>query len=497
MAAEQKEFIVAIELGSSKVTGIAGQKKPDGSISVLAMVKENSSSFIRKGVVYNIDKTAQCLTNIVKKLETQLQARILQVFVGVGGQSLRSVRNTIECDLTPVNAEPDGAAIVTQEMVAELMDANRNLEYPDQKILDVAEQEYRVDSHLQMDPVGIRASHLEGNFLNILVRKAFFLNLNRCFEQAGIQVAEMYLAPLALANAVLTETEKRSGCVLVDIGADTTTVSVFWKNLLRHLAVIPLGSNNVTKDIASLQMEESDAEQMKLKYASAYTDNSEIDATLKYSIDAERQVESRRFIEIVEGRMMEIIENVRYQIPAEYYDKLLGGIIVTGGGANMKNIERAIAMSTHIDKVRVAKFVTTTINSSNEQIKAHNGMYNTLLGLLAKGDLNCAGSTIDPHGDLFADANAEPSAAPGRKPRQHNELQTGTIRTAQEEELAAEEARRKKEEEERQRQEEERQRQEEEERQREAERQRKKENRWYNKARRGFGKFIDDLTKEE
>ena len=392
--AEFKEFIVAIELGSSKVTGIAGQKKPDGSISVLAIVREDSSTFIRKGVVYNIDKTAQCLTSIIKKLEGQLQTRITQVFVGVGGQSIRSVKNTITKEL-PADT------IITQEMVVELMDTNRGMDYPDKKILDVAEQEYRVDTQMQMDPVGIRASRLEGNFLNILERTSFFQNLNRCFETANIKVADMYLAPLALANAVLTETEKRSGCALVDIGADTTTVSVFSKNVLRHLAVIPLGSNNVTMDIASLQMEESDAEQMKLKYAVAYTENSEIDPDLKYSIDASRQVESRRFIEIVEARVEEIIENVRYQIPSEYYDKLLGGIVITGGGSNLKNIEQAFAKYTHIEKVRIAKFVTTTINSSNEQIKAHNGMYNTVLGLLAKGDINCAGNYIDPNGNLF------------------------------------------------------------------------------------------------
>ena len=148
---EQKEFIVAIELGSSKVTGIAGQKKPDGSISVMALAREDSASFIKKGVVYNIDKTAQCLSNIVKKLEGQLKTHIRQVFVGVGGQSVRGVRNTVVMDL-PADT------IITQEMVSELMDQNRNMEYPDQKILDVVEQEYRVDAQLQLDPVGIRAS---------------------------------------------------------------------------------------------------------------------------------------------------------------------------------------------------------------------------------------------------------------------------------------------------------------------------------------------------
>ncbi len=489
MMAEQKDFIVAIELGSSKVVGIAGQKKPDGSISVLAMVKEDSSSFIRKGVVYNIDKTAQCLQSMVRKLEMQLQARILQVFVGVGGQSLRSVRNSVQRDLSGINA--DGTAIITQEMVVELMDENLSLEYPDQKILDVAEQEYRVDTQLQMDPVGIRAARLEGNFLNILMRKTFFQNLNRCFELAGIKVAEMYLAPLALANAVLTEAEKRSGCVLVDIGADTTTVTVFWKNVLRHLAVIPLGSNNITKDIASLQMEEGEAEQMKLKYGSAYTDNNDIDPTLKYSIDPERQVESRRFIQIVEARLQEIIENASYQIPSEYTDKLLGGIILTGGGSNMRNIEKAVSAYTRIDKVRVAKFVATTINSGNDLLKARNGMFNTVLGLLLKGDINCAGNGINRGGDLFEQTDEdEAKAVPERPARQATEVQTGTIRTAQEEEKAAEEARRKKEEEERQRREEE-------ERQKEEERRIKKENSGWNRFKRSVKKITTDIFAEE
>ena len=483
--AELKDFIVAIELGSSMVTGIAGQKKPDGSISVLALVREESSSFIRKGVVYNIDKTAQCLTGIVKKLESQLKTRITQVFVGVGGQSIRSVKNSIVKDL-PADS------IITQEMVVELMDANWNLDYPDQKILDVAEQEYRVDSQLQMDPVGIRASHLEGNFLNILERTSFFQNLNKCFETANIKVADMYLAPLALANAVLTEAEKRSGCALVDIGADTTTVSVFWKNVLRHLVVIPLGSNNVTKDIASLQMEETEAEQMKLKYASAYTDNNDIDPNLKYSIDAERQVESRRFIEIVEGRMEEIIENVRYQIPADYYDKLLGGIIITGGGSNMRNIEQAFISHTHIDKVRVANFVNATINSNNELVKARNGILNTVLGLLMKGDINCAGGPFDPNGDLFGqqkpatttDANEQ---RPARKP---GEIPAGVVRTEAEKQKAEEEARLKREEEERIKREKEEA--------EAAERERiKRENSKWNKFKKGVLSFGKKIMEEE
>lgn len=486
-----KEFIVAIELGSSKVTGIAGQKNLDGSIQILAVVKEESSAFIRKGVVYNIDKTAQCLTSIIKKLETQLKTEIRQVYVGIGGQSIRSVRNVISKDLP-------NESIVTQEMVIELMDANRNMTYPDQEILDAAVQEYKVGSQFQIDPVGIQATRLEGNFLNILERKAFYKNLNKCFETANINIAEMYLAPLALADSVLTEAEKRSGCALVDLGADTTTVSVYSKNILRHLAVIPLGSNNITKDIATLQMEESDAERMKLKYAAAYTDNNDIDNDLKYSIDPERQIESRKFIEIVEGRLEEIIENVWYQIPSEFYDKLLGGIILTGGGANLKNIEKAFNNHTHVDKIRVAKFVTQSIISNNDAIKAHDGTMNTVLGLLAKGDINCAGSAVDPNGDLFSTPK-QPTATgfDPRSPRTAGEIPAGVVLTAAEKKAAEAEKKAAEELKRRQEEEEERKKSEEEARIKAEQERIRKENSFWNKAIKGIKKFGKQIVEEE
>lgn len=425
-----KEFIVAIELGSSKITGIAGKKNSDGSISILAVVKEDSTSCIRKGVVFNIDKTVLCLTNIIKKLETTLKTNIARVYVGVGGQSIRSVKNVIIKDL-PADT------VVSQDMINELMDANRSMTYAEQEILDAATQEYKVDALYQLDPVGIPCSRLEGNFLNILWRKTFYKNLNQCLNKAGVEIAELYLAPLALADAVLTETEKRTGCVLIDLGADTTTVLVYYKNILRHLAVIPLGGENITKDITSLLMEDSQAEQMKLKYASAYTDNSDIDDNKKYPIDQDRKVDSRKFIEIVESRLQEIIENVFYQIPNEYADKLIGGIILTGGGSNMPNIEKAFTNQGPTEKIRIAKFVNQNINSNLPEITAHTGTMNTILGLLVKGDINCAGEEITA--DLFQSnepKHVTPTPAPTKEPRPYTETSgTGIVQTEEEKEL--------------------------------------------------------------
>lgn len=458
-----REFIVAIELGSYKMTGIAGKKNLDGSITVLALVKEDSSSFIHKGVVYNMDKTAQCIANIVKKLTATLKQEITHVYVGVGGQSIRSVKNNI------IKTLPSDT-IVTQAMVNELMDANRNMSYQDQEILDAATQEYKVDNQLQLDPVGIQCSRLEGNFLNILWRYDFYRRLNKCFEMAGVAIAEMYLAPLALADAVLTDAEKRSGCVLVDLGADTTTVSVYYKNILRHLAVIPLGSNNITKDITSLQVEENVAEKLKLEHAVAFTENGDIDAQVSYALDADRRVDQRRFVEIVEGRLEEIIENAWYQVPSEYAERLLGGLIITGGGSNMPNIETAFANHTRIEKIRIAKFVNLSINAKDTLITAHNAMMNTTLGILAKGDMNCAGNDVDPAKDLFEATKATTTATTSelhRDPRQPNELAEGVVLT-EAEKRKAQEIREQQELEERiLREAEERQRQEEEEKNRE------------------------------
>lgn len=398
-----KEFTVAIELGSSKMTGIAGRKNSDGSMTILAVAQEDSTSYIRKGVVYNIDKTAQGLSNIISKLKNTLQADITQVYVGIGGQSIHGIKNTVIKDL-PIDA------IVSQDMVNELMDTNRNMTYPEYEIQDAVTEEYKVDSQYQDDPVGIQAKHLEGNFLNIVWRRSFYRSLNKSLENAGITIAEMYLSPLVMADNVLTEAEKRAGCVLVDLGAQTTTMSVYYRNKLRYIAVIPLGGNNITKDLESLLLEESDAETLKLKYGSAYTEPTAIDKSEQVAVNGGHSVSKLQLAEVIEARALEIIENVRALIPGEYTEKLLGGIVLTGGGSNMKNIETAFRKSTSLEKVRIAKSPNININSKDSvQGIAEDGTMNTILSLVAKGTMNCAGR--DFNDSLFGNATDDEPAA--------------------------------------------------------------------------------------
>ena len=377
------EFIAAIELGSSKITGVAGKKNSDGSMQVLAYAQEDSSTFIRKGVIFNLDKTAQSLTSIINRLEGELKNSIAKVYVGIGGQSLRTVRNVVSRDL-------EEEAIISEELVSAIGDENIAIPVVDMDILDVAPQEYKVGNNLQANPVGLVGSHIEGRFLNIVARASVRKNLEHCFQQAKIDIADQLIAPLVTANAVLTESERRSGCALIDFGADTTTISVYKNNILRFLTVLPLGGNSITRDITTLQMEEEEAERLKKAYGDALyeEDPEQEEATCKLD-DDNRIIKVADLNNIIEARAEEIVANVWNQIQlSSYEDKLLAGIIMTGGAANLKNLDETLRKRSKIEKIRMAKLPRNTVHASNNILKK-DGSQNTLFGLLFEGNQNC------------------------------------------------------------------------------------------------------------
>ncbi len=377
------DFIAAIELSSFKISGIAGKKNSDGSIQVLAYAREDASSFIHKGIIYNIDKTAQALTTIINKLEGQLNNSIAKVYVGIGGQSLRTVKNAVSRTL-------EEESIISQELVDSICDENLEIPLADMSVLDVAPQEYKIDNNLQADPVGVAGQHITGQFLNIIARASLKKNLEHSFELAKVEIADLLIAPIALANAVLTENEMRSGCALVDFGADTTTISVYKNNILRYLSVLPLGGNNITRDITSLQMEEEDAEKLKLQYGNAlYEEVEDAEAPAVCTLDDGRTIELATLSNIIEARTEEILANVWNQLQLSgYEDKLFSGVIFTGGGANLKNIEEAFHKQSKIDKIKAMRFVHNTIHGFSDVLKK-DGMQNTLLALLNAGNENC------------------------------------------------------------------------------------------------------------
>lgn len=377
------DFIVAIELGSTEITGIAGKKNADGSLNILAYSSEKSADCIKKGVIYNLDKTTQKLTSVIKGLENKLQAGIKKVYIGVGGLSLRSVRNS-------ENRQLGEDTRISQAIIDSMMQNNLDIPPLDYEILAVEPQEYKIGNNLLTEPVGTTANSIEGNYLNIIARPSVKQNIRQCLSHTGYDIAGFTISPMATADAVLTTNEKRSGCALIDFGADTTTVSVYKNNILRHVCVIPLGGNNITKDITSKQIEEDDAELIKLRYASAYTEHKEGEEVQdsEFTIDGKFTIQSRVLEDIVEARVNEILNNVFNQIKlSNYSDSLMAGIIVTGGMANMPDIDKAITNITKIEKVRIA--LNSETNIVGKAVIPKNGKSNTLIGILMSGEENC------------------------------------------------------------------------------------------------------------
>ena len=470
------EFIAAIELGSSKVTGIAGRKNSDGSMQVLAYAKEDSSSFIRKGIIYNLDKTAQSLTSIINKLEGDLKNSIAKVYVGIGGQSLRTVRNVVSRDL---NEE----TIISQELVDAICDENLEIPLVDMDILDVAPQEYKIGNNLQADPVGVAGSHIEGRFLNIVARASIKKNLERCFEQAKIEIADLLISPLVTANAVLSESERRSGCALIDFGADTTTISVYKNNILRFLTVLPLGGNSITRDITSMQMEEEEAERLKITFGNVMYEEEESEEAATCQLeDGSRTVELQVLNNIIEARAEEIITNVWNQIQLSGYDdKLLSGIIITGGAANLKNLDAMLRKRSKIEKIRTARNIRNTIQTDIDLIKK-DGTQNTLFGLLFEGKENCCLVEARPV------THSQPVITEPVNMFEEDEA-------LKEQEAAAREAKKKKDEEDKRRRDEDRRRKEEEKRKKEEARKKKKEGpSWFEKT---FNKISNEIFSDD
>ena len=376
------DFIAAIELGSSHIAGIAGRKHSDGSIEVLAYACEDSAAFVRKGLVYNIDKAAHAIRCIIARLEGQMQHSIAKVYAGIGGQSLRTVENQVSRTLDEEN-------IISSELVDQLCDENRDLPLADMCVLDVAPQEYKIDNTLHTDPVGVAGQRITGRYLNLIARQSLKKNLEQSFEKAGVKIADLLVAPTALAHAVLSENEMRAGCALVDLGAATTTVQVYKNNILRYLSVLPLGGNNITHDLANLKIEETEAEQLKLHYGDAFYQEAEDENATPATclLDDGRSVKLRELNDIVGARAEEILAIAWNQIQLSGYEnELFSGIVLTGGNANLTNTETLFRSLSHTEKVRTAHSIQEAVQGER---LPEDGRQNTLLGLLEAGTENC------------------------------------------------------------------------------------------------------------
>ena len=380
----EKDIIIAVELASTAIRAIAGKREPDGSMQVLAFAQEESPNTIRKGIIDNIDKTTQALTRVVAKLNEKLGVKVNSVYVGLGGQSLRSVHNRVLLQF-------DGLELLSHKTIDKMCDTNSGVVYPNAEIKEVVPQEFTIGSRSVVDPVGMQAEMIEANFINIIARNTLEENIRKCINAAGLEVQEILISPLCQANTLLTPNEKRSGCALVDMGADTTTVSVYVNNILRHLCVIPLGGSNVTSDITSLKVEAEEAEELKKKYGTAFRPDNEDKTGQKITLSFDRTEDEEKLQEIVEARYEEIVANVWHHI-SPYKDKMLSGIVLTGGAARIPDLPQAFARQTGGElNLRIAKGLPENVTISfGVQVGEPDRLY-TLYALLLEGKENCVG----------------------------------------------------------------------------------------------------------
>ena len=382
MAAE-KYTIVALELATTSIRAIAGQRMPDGTMQVVAFAEENASNCIRKGIIDNIDKTTQAISRVLGQLSLQLGQTISRVYVGLNGQSLHSVQNRIQRSFSERKQ-------ITNTLIDELMDTNRGVVYTDSQILEVIPQEYKAGNRSEIDIVGIQVEQMEANFLNIIARNSLSENIEKCVNGAGFEVAELLITPLAMGDTILGAAEKRSGCAIADIGADTTTVGFYTKNILRKLVVIPLGGNNVTMDIAKcLKTEIEEAEMLKLKYGRAWAENQDTACNNIITYSHEREISESGLIDIIEARYEEILYNIWAQIEDDN-EKLTSGIVFTGGAAQIRHLTDAFSYITKCGKqTRVVKGLPSDISTAGGVFVPDNGRLNSILALLLHGDQNC------------------------------------------------------------------------------------------------------------
>ena len=393
MTTSDKDFIVAIELASSKIKGVAGQKK-DGTMQILAYAEDDTAGCIKRGAVYNIEKTYQSVNNIIHKLESVLNTKISRAYVGIGGQSMRSYKSIIKRNLLT-------QSFISNELIDAISQESQEIPYSDYEVMDNYPQEFIIDSNSISDtPVGVMGTNVEGEFLNIIAKTKLRTNVETVFANANMEIAEQLIAPLQLANNVLTDAEKRSGCALVDLGADTPTLVVYKNNIVRYLVTIPLGSNNINKDLATLPIDEAETEEVKLKYGDACQDTERVeDAEIQtYTTSDGRTFDVTLIKNVIEARMGEIIANVNNQIiNSDYSGKLLAGLVITGGGSNMKNIVDAFTKSTKIDKVRIANKVNQSIIKTEDagSIVLDKAENTSILSLLLGGTEPCGGEGLD------------------------------------------------------------------------------------------------------
>ncbi len=331
-----RDLIVGLDIGTSKVLALVGEVGPNGAIEVLGVGSQPSRG-LKKGVVVNIESTVQSIQRAVEEAELMAGCEIHAVFAGIAGSHVRSLNSH------GVVAIRDRE--VTPGDVEHVIDAARAVAIPaDQKILHVLPQEFVVDGQEGIhDPIGMSGVRLEAKVHIVTGAESAAQNIEKCIKRCGLEVEDVVLEQLASSFAVLTEDEKDLGVCMVDIGGGTTDIAVFAQGAIRHTAVIPIAGDQVTNDIAvSMRTPTQHAEDIKIRYACALSQLANPDETIEVPSVGDRparRLARQTLAEVVEPRYEELFGLVREELRRSGFEELVvAGVVLTGGSARMEGV---------------------------------------------------------------------------------------------------------------------------------------------------------------
>lgn len=377
--------VVGLDIGTTKIACFVGRKNEHNKIEIIAMGKSESLGVMR-GVVSNIERTVQSINAAVEATQNAAQGnlKIKNVHVGIAGQHIKSMQHRGIYTRRTTNGE-----ISQVDIDAFVDDMYQMVMNPGEEIITVIPQEYIVDGEPEIkDPIGMGGVRLEANFHIITGQVTNVQNITRCVDRSGLKVKDIILEPIASAEAVLSDEEKEAGIVLVDIGGGTTDVAIFYDGLIRHTAVIPFGGDVITQDIKEgCRIMQRQAEMLKVKFGSALASESnenEVVCIPGLRGRDPKEITLRNLASIIQARMEEIIELVNLEIRNSGYDKkLIGGIVVTGGGSQLKHLTQLIEYLTGMD-ARIG-YPTEHLANSNDIDALSSPMFATGIGLVLKG----------------------------------------------------------------------------------------------------------------
>lgn len=410
MSEKEKSTIVAgLDIGTTKIACIVGRRDEYGKIEILGIGKSESLG-VARGMVQNIDLTVQAIKAAVAEAEEKTGEEIRYVNVGIAGQHIKSLQH--RGILTRDSIEDEISKVDIDKLISDMYKLQM---LPGEEIIHVLPQEFIVDSEQGVkDPVGMSGIRLEANFHIITGQIAAAKNIHRCAHKAGLKVTELVLEPLASADAVLSDEEKDYGVALVDIGGGTTDIAIFHEGIIRHTAVIPFGGRVLTDDIKEgCRIIQHQAELLKVKFGSALASeakDNEIVSIPGIRGREPKEISLKNLASIIQARMEEIIEMVYFEIRNSGYErKLNGGIVLTGGGSNLRHLPQLVAYITGMD-VRMG-LPNEHLSSKNVEMVT-SPVFSTGVGLVMKAlkyqeELHRKGRTIEQEMDDISPARQQ------------------------------------------------------------------------------------------